>query len=355
MLGRVNKVRELAKEKQIQALLINRPEDRYYLSGFSGSNAYLLLLEKQNYLITDFRYVEQAKNETEGFEIRMYQRSELYNTIADILTENNLSELTLDSSAVTYQEYSTFKDSLDIDLRMIPNILREIRSVKEQKEIDIIQAAQSISEKAFTKMIDKIRPGVSERDLSVELEYQMLLLGASRIAFPNIVASGKRSALPHGRATDKLIEDGDFITFDFGAYYEGYCADMTRTVVVGHYSEKQKKIYDIVLEAQLTAINYAKAGVTGKELDGVARDLIAQAGYGDYFGHGLGHGIGKVVHEAPSANQTSQDILQPNQIISIEPGIYIPEWGGVRIEDLIVIKEDGNINLNKLTKELMVI
>jgi len=352
---RIQKIKELLIEKNIEALIISKPEDRYYLSNFSGSNAYLLFTEKRNILITDFRYVEQAKQETNGFEIVMYKRNELYNVISKILESCQINELTFDSTAITFEEYNTLQESLNLKLNPIANILREIRSIKDQEEIDTIQQAQIISEKAFTKMLEKVKPGVSERDLSIELEYHMLLLGASKLAFPNIVASGVRSALPHGRATDKIIENGEFITFDFGAYYKGYCADMTRTIIVGSYSKKQKKIYDIVLNAQLKALEYAKAGISGKDLDSVAREYITKAGYGEYFGHGLGHGIGKVVHEAPSANQRSEDLLKENQIISIEPGIYIPEWGGVRIEDLIVIKKNDHLNLNSLTKELIVI
>ncbi|MFP4456831.1 MAG: M24 family metallopeptidase [Clostridia bacterium] len=355
MQKRIKKIKKLLNQNNMQALLINKPEDRYYLSNFSGSNAYLLFTKDENYLITDFRYVEQAKKETDGFEIVMYKRNELYSTISDILLDKNIEELTFDSTVLTYEEYTTFNDALEVTLKSSSNILRDMRSVKDQQEIDIIQEAQIISEKAFVKTLESIKPGVTERDLSIELEYQMLLLGASKLAFPNIVASGVRSSLPHGRATDKVIEYNDFITFDFGAYYKGYCSDMTRTVVVGNYTEKQKKIYDIVLNAQLLALDYAKAGISGKELDQVARQYISDAGYGEYFGHGLGHGIGKVVHEAPSANQKSEDILKENQIISIEPGIYIPDWGGVRIEDLIVIKENNSINLNSLTKKLTVI
>jgi len=355
LIKRLENVKKLLIENKIEALLINKPEDRYYLSNFSGSNGYLIITENENFFVTDFRYVEQAKGETDGFEIVMYKRDELFSAISDILKESNVSELAFDSTALTFKEYNTFENSLNVKLKAVDNVLRDMRSVKDEKEIDLIRQAQEISEKAFVKMMEKIRPGVTEKELSVELEYQMLLLGATKLAFPNIVASGVRSSLPHGRATDKIVENGDFITFDFGAYYKGYCADMTRTVVVGNCSDKQKKIYNIVLSAQLAALDYAKAGISGKELDKVAREYIAKAGFGDYFGHGLGHGIGKVVHEAPSANQRSDDILKVNQIISIEPGIYIPEWGGVRIEDLIVIKENGHLNLNNLTKELIVI
>jgi Xaa-Pro aminopeptidase len=352
---RIEKLLDAMQKNNTNALFINKPEDRYYLSGFSGSNAFLLYTSENTYLITDFRYIEQAKDESPDYQVVRYNRDDLYEIINDLLAKESINQLTFDSSAITYEMFQEMSEKLKVTLKSEKSLVKDIRSIKDEEEIATIKKAQSISEKAFEQLLSIIKPGITERELSVELEYNMLKLGASKLAFPSIVASGVRSALPHGRATDKVVEHGDFITFDFGAYYNGYCSDMTRTIVVAECSNKQKEVYNTVLKAQLEALAAIKVGVNGKDLDNVAREVITKAGYGEYFGHGLGHGVGKVVHEAPSASPLSKDILQENQLLTIEPGIYIPNWGGVRIEDLVVIKEDGHINLNKFTKDLLVI
>lgn len=354
-MARIEKVKKLMKEKGYQAMLINNPEDRYYVSDFSGSSGFLLFTPNGNYLVTDFRYVEQAKQQSPQFELKMFERGEHYNLLNNLARKDNVKTLVIDSQAFSYAEYLNFSSIMQMDLQAEPSLLQEMRSIKDETEIEYIAKAQKIAETAFEKMLKKAKVGMTEKELAVELQYQMLLAGSERTSFSSIVVSGVRSALPHGRPTDKVVEARDFVTFDFGAYYKGYCSDMTRTVVFGDYTSRQKEIYDLVLKAQLAAVEAAKPGMTGRELDAVARDIITAGGYGDNFGHGLGHGIGKLVHEAPAVNTRSEDILQLNQVFSIEPGIYIPDWGGVRIEDLIVLTPEGVRNLNSFTKELLVI
>jgi Xaa-Pro aminopeptidase len=225
--------------------------------------------------------------------------------------------------------------------------------VKTEKELEKMAKAADIADQAFHHIIGYIRPGVTERAVALELEIYMKKLGASALSFETIAASGVRSSMPHGIATDKIIEDGDFLTLDFGCVYDGYCSDMTRTVVVGKATQKQKKIYGVVLEAQIAALNAIREGINGIDVDKIARDVISSRGYGEYFGHGLGHGVGLEVHEEPRLSPTGTKKLLENMVVTDEPGIYIPGFGGVRIEDLIVVKKDGCEVLSKSPKQLI--
>ncbi len=353
--NRINKLRQLMQERQLPAVLIVRPQNRYYLSGFTGSNAFLVITDKSAKLITDFRYTEQAAKQCPDYQVMLYKRTDLYEIIDNILTDDEVRSLGFDKKFTTYATYLEMKEKLNAETVPFDNLVEKIRILKDPEEIELMQKAQTISETAFAEVLPMIKPGLREVDIAIELEYRIKKLGASRLAFPTIAASGQRSSLPHGRASDKVVEYGDFITFDFGSYYQGYCSDMTRTIVVGEASEKQKKIYNIVLKAQLESLEACKPGASGKYVDEVARTIIDAAGYGENFGHGLGHGVGKMVHEAPSLSTRSEDILQPGHVVTVEPGIYIPGWGGVRIEDMVLITENGYHNFNKYSKELMII
>ncbi|QOR36926.1 aminopeptidase P family protein [Clostridium sp. 'deep sea'] len=353
--NRINKLRDLMKTQNLQSVLVVKPENRYYMSGFTGSNGFLVITQKSAKLITDFRYTEQATAQCPNYEVVLYKRTDLHEIINQALADESLTQLGFDKTFTTYASYLAYKEKIEAEIVPYEKIIENIRLIKDETEIRNMQQAQTIAEDAFSKVLKMIKSGITELDVAVELEYNMKKLGAEKISFATIAASGKRSSLPHGRASQKVIEHGDFITFDFGAYYNGYCSDMTRTIVVGEASDKQREIYGIVLKAQLAALKMCKPGVNGKDVDKVARDIITQAGYGENFGHGLGHGVGKMVHEGPSLSPLSQDILQPGHVVTVEPGIYIPGWGGVRIEDMVIITEDGHFNFNKLSKELIII
>ncbi len=353
---RIARLRQIMQESNLPAILIVSPENRYYMSGFSGSNAFLVITANQAVMITDFRYMEQAKAECPDYDVRIYNRIDLPEKINTILARSSIGELGFDRKVTTYADYQYFTAALTAKLIPYENLIEQLRAIKDDHEIEQMQQAQTIAEQAFMEILQRIQPGVIEFELATELEYQMKKRGALRCAFPSIVASGWRSALPHGRASHKIVERGDLITFDFGAFYGGYCSDMTRTIAVGSATPKQKEIYNIVLEAHLASLEACKPGVRAADIDKIAREIITDAGYGKYFGHGLGHGVGKMVHEAPAYNARSNDVLKIGHTGTIEPGIYIPDWGGVRIEDMILITADGYYNFNKVVpKNLLII
>ncbi|MGM0437114.1 MAG: M24 family metallopeptidase [Bacillota bacterium] len=355
MKKRIEKIRSLMEKEGIDSLLITTDVNRFYLSGFTGSSGYILFTPEKNYFITDFRYTEQAKNQTNGFEILEFNKN-IPERIAEILNKNNSKKLGFESKNVTYNKYKEYKSKFNgIDLISTEDLVKNLRKVKDEEEIDKIKKAIEITDNAFNHILDFIEEGKTEREVALELEYFMKQAGGEKNAFDFIVASGKRSSMPHGVASDKKLKKGDFITMDFGTFYEGYCSDMTRTVVLGEVSDKQRKIYNIVLKAQKEVINKIKAGMSGKEADAIARDIIEDAGYGDNFGHGLGHGIGVEVHESPRASYKSDDVLKEGMVVTDEPGIYIPDWGGVRIEDDLLVTEDGCEVLNNSPKELIVV
>ncbi len=266
----------------------------------------------------------------------------------------DMKRLGFEDDKMSFSTYSNYKEALS-STEMVPlkGLMLDLRAIKDEKELEVIRQASKIADNGFKYILGFIKPGMKESDVALELEFFMRKQGATGVSFDFIVASGKRSSMPHGVASDKVIELGDFVTIDFGCVYNGYCSDMTRTIVVGKANEKQKEIYNIVLEAQLKVIEAAKANMSGIELDNIARQYIIEKGYGDKFGHGLGHGIGLDVHELPNVNTLGEKLLKPNMVISDEPGIYIEDFGGVRIEDLLIITEDGCEVLNSSPKELI--
>jgi Xaa-Pro aminopeptidase len=237
----------------------------------------------------------------------------------------------------------------------LKGFIEELRRVKSEDEIALIAKAEAISDEAFSHVIKLIKPGMTELEIAMELEFQMRRAGASGVSFDTIVASGKRSSMPHGVATDKKVEIGDFITMDYGCIYQGYCSDITRTIALGQVDEKQETVYNLVRKAQEEALAAIKAGVTGKEVHMAAQNVFQDAGYGAFFGHGLGHSVGLEIHEEPRFSPKAEDVMQENMVITVEPGLYLPNWGGVRIEDLVVIKKDGYINLTHSPKELIIL
>lgn len=354
MQAKIKKVYELMDKEGLDALLIDSPENRYYLTGFTGTAGRVLLTGKGAYFITDFRYVEQAKKQTEGYEI-VELSSNFEKGLNELLKKDGVKRLGFESKAISHEQFLKYNEVLEVELQKTTDLIEGLRVIKGPEEIEKIKKAVEITDAAFAHILGIIKPGVTEREIALELEFFQKRMGGEKNAFDFIVASGQRSSLPHGVASDKMIEKGDFVTLDFGVFYQGYCSDLTRTVVVGEPDEKQKEIYGLVLKAQLAVIERVKAGMSCKEVDEIARGIIGEAGYRENFGHGLGHGIGLEIHEAPRVSFTSETILQPGMVVTNEPGIYIPGWGGVRIEDDLLITEEGCEVLNKAPKELIIL
>lgn len=352
---KLNRLREKFAKNKIDGLLIFKPQNRMYLSNFTGSTAVLYITETEAFLITDFRYTEQAKEQTSNFTIIEYKLS-LYETLIDIIKKSGTKNIGFEREFLTYIQYEILTKQLpSAKLVPITDLVEQLRIIKDNAEIQKLKKAVEIADSAFNHIITFIKPGITEIDISIELEFAMRRLGAEKSAFDIIVATGQRSSLPHGVATDKLINNGDCITMDFGAVYQGYHSDMTRTVFVGSATDKQREIYDIVLNAQLTGIKAIASGKIGKDVDASARNLIKDKGYGENFGHGLGHGVGLEIHENPRLSLNSEDVLEEGMAVTVEPGIYLPSWGGIRIEDTTLVSSTGCEVLNKATKELIII
>lgn len=347
----VDKIRELLEEKGLDGILLYKPENRRYASGFTGTTGYVLITDIDAKFITDFRYIEQAEAECGGFEIIEISSNK---TIIDVLNEEDLCKLGVEEDHMTYGQSIEFIGKLEgTNIFPLEGAMLQLRSVKTGEEIENIEKAAAIADEAFSYILSFIKPGLTELEVALELEFFMKRQGASDLSFQSIVASGARSSLPHGVASDKVIEIGDLITLDFGCIYKGYCSDMTRTLVLGKANEKQKQIYNLVLKAQEISLKAVQAGITGIDLDTIARDIIRDNGYGQYFGHGLGHGVGLEVHELPNINARGKEPIEPGMVLTIEPGIYIPNFGGVRIEDLVLVTPDSYKVLSKSTKNLI--
>ncbi len=335
-------------------VLITSPHNLRYFSNFCGGEGFCLIGKCFKTIIVDSRYTVEAKEECEGFEVIEYSSGRLLDIILGVLNRNSVKTLAYEDKDMTCSVYKTFSEKLaGIELLPIGNDLDIIRSVKTDNEIELIKKAEEIGDIAFKNVIPLIKAGMTENQLAAEIEYQMRKLGGSGTSFSTIAISGTKTAMPHGIPSDKKIEKGDMITLDFGCIYNGYCSDMTRSLILGEASKKQSEIYDIVLKAQLAGLSAIKEGVTGAQADRAARSIIEGAGYGDCFGHSLGHGVGLLVHELPNLSPRSDTVLMENMVVSCEPGIYIEGEFGVRIEDLVVVKKDGIINLTSSPKELI--
>lgn len=344
------------KEWELHAIFISSAHNRRYITGFTGSSAYVYISARKKVLMTDFRYMEQAAMTCPDFEILDYMKLGLNETIKKIMELDGTKTLGYENHHLTVKAFDFHKGHLE-EVEWIPleDMLEKLRMVKDQSELDLIEYASSIGDAAYKHILEYVSVGMREIDVALELEMFMKKKGASRLSFESIVASGKRSSLPHAEPTTKTINKGDFVTLDFGCVYEGYCSDMTRTFVMGEADADQIRVYNTVFKAQELALGAIKAGMTGKEVDFVARTYIYDQGYEGYFGHGLGHSLGLEVHENPRLSEQGHMTLQEGMVVTIEPGIYIPDFGGVRIEDLIVVTKEGYKNFVHSTKELIII
>lgn len=352
--NRAVKVQKWLKEKDLDGVLVYSPANRRYLSGFAGSTGYALITESGQYFLVDFRYWEQAERQCPGWEIvKIFQETDVFLW----MKKHQIQKLGVEKEFMSLRFLERLKENCKItDIESVDEILAELRMIKDQEELKKIQRACEITDLAFAYVLPRIREGMSEADVDRILQdYMRQYPEVDCMADRFIVASGEHGALPHGIAGERKIRKGDFITMDFGCNCHGYWSDVTRTVCLGKANAKQKEIYEITLEAQNASIAAIAPGKTGKEIDKVARDLITQRGYGEYFGHGLGHSFGLEIHEAPrfSQNQACDIPIKPGMIMTVEPGIYLPDFGGVRIEDDIIVTETGCINLTKAEKELI--
>lgn len=352
---KLNKVRDALKKDNLDAILITNPYNRRYLSDFTGTSGYLLVTLDKAILITDFRYIEQATNQTSDFEV-VEHIGPILIEVKNQLHTYQVKRLAFEENDVTFKEYTDFTHQFT-NVKLIPthNIIENIRIIKTPEELAVMQVAADIADYAFTEILNYIKPGVKEIDVANELERLMRAEGATSSSFDIIVASGYRGALPHGVASEKVIKSGELVTMDFGALYQGYCSDITRTIAVGEISDELTEIYDTVLQAQLLGVSGIKAGMSGKEADALTRDYITEKGYGEYFGHSTGHGLGLEVHENPRLASSEETILEENMVVTVEPGIYVPDVGGCRIEDDIVVTKEGNKRLTHSDKELIIL
>ena len=335
--------------------IITDSVNRRYFTGMKSSAGILLVFPKDSVFLIDFRYIEKAKKTVKNCEV-VLEKGNVYDQVKEILASHGVKKVVVDSETCTVAELNKYRASLNCEVVSDEKFaveIRKIRLVKSEDEIEKIIAAQRIAEKGFQHMLDFIKPGKTEKEIQLELDYFMLSNGAEGLSFDTIALSGKNTSLPHGVPTDKKVENGEFVLMDFGAVVDGYHSDMTRTVCVGKPTEEMEKVYNIVLKAQLAALKDIKADVTGKSIDKIARDIIAAEGYGENFGHSLGHGVGMEIHENPVASPRRDDILVENSIVTVEPGIYIEDKFGVRIEDFVIVQKDKCKNMTLAPKNLI--
>lgn len=336
-------------------VFITSDVNRRYFTGMKSSAGFVLAFPEKAYLLIDFRYIEKARKIVKDAEV--IELKKLCPQVTDLLKKHNATKMSIESENMTVRQFNSYKHifrKIEFDdSDALSDAIKKLRMTKDEDEISNIKKAQEIAEKAYTELLDFIRPGVTEREIALELNRLMFLYGAEDLSFETIVLAGANTSMPHGVPSDKKVEEGEFVLMDFGAVWNGYHSDMTRTVCVGKPTEEMEKVYNIVLEAQLAALKAAKAGITGTDLDKIARDIIDEAGYGEFFGHSLGHGVGMEIHESPNAAPGYKAPLNAGAVVTVEPGIYLAGKFGVRIEDFVILTENGCENLTKCAKKLI--
>jgi len=352
---RIEELRHNMKMEDLDSILIMKPENCQYYSGFTGSSAWLIISPGDAFIVTDGRYFEQVKKEAPLFKLGKAEKSgneAMFKAMSGIVDKGVVGKFVgFEVSHVNVTLYNAFNERF-ASIKLIPadDVVSGFRDIKEFEEIELIQKAVETAEKGFKEIEDKIKEGITERKLAAELQYHIRLAGADKEAFDIIVAGGENSAMPHAKVSDRPLKEGDAVVIDWGAVIEGYHSDMTRTVFVGEPCEKIKEIYRVVYEAQQKVLDCIGPGMTTGEADAIARKSIEDAGYGDNFLHALGHGVGLAIHEKPFLKKDDNVSLEPGMVVTIEPGVYLPNVGGVRIEDLIVITEDGCDILTSIPK-----
>ena len=341
---------------EVDGLLLTSRYSRYYSAEYDIAEGIAIVTKAGCRYFTDSRYIEAAQKGIVGFEVQEMNRANPYAQLINKAIEDyGITTLGYEEDYLTVAELRSFESKLNASLVPMSAQINGFRAIKEAWELELMRRAQDITDKAFSEVLTRIKAGMTEKELQADLIYCLLKNGGDGLAFDPVVVSGPTTSLPHGVAGDRVIREGDFITMDFGATYKGYCADMTRTVAVGNATDEMKEVYSVVLKAQETAIAATKAGVAGKEIDGIARRIITEAGYGQYFGHSYGHSLGMEVHETPNCSPSGETIMRVNMVSSAEPGIYLPGKFGVRIEDVVIFKEDGCENITHSPKNLIII
>jgi len=351
---RIEEVRKLILTKGIDGVLISSPHNKFYLGELFSSSGYIIITKSSQYILVDFRYLEEVKSKNKLFEVMLLSSKNTIEKLLNlIIIKEGLNKIGFEGREISYDLYRSLQEGVNCNLQSLD--LSKIRSVKEEKEIENIKRACNIADVTFQHILSYIEAGMSEKTVENELVRFMKEQGGQKESFDSIVASGVRGALPHGKASDKIIKKGELITLDFGVKYNHYCSDITRTISLGKCSAELSYVYEVVKAAGEEAMRKAKPNLTMGELDHFARNLITESGYGDYFGHSLGHGLGIQVHEYPAVAPDSNELLREGMVITIEPGIYIPNVGGVRIEEDILITGDGCCRLTNSSRELIVI
>lgn len=341
---------------EVDGLLLTSRYSRHYGAEFDIAEGVAIVTVKGCRYFTDSRYIESAQNHLKGFEVLEVDRENSYaKRLNEAIADFGITVLGYEENYLTVAELMSYEKNLNAKLVPFNKQINGFRGVKEEWELELMRKAQKIADMAFAEVLPRIKAGMTELELQAELIYCMYKNGAHGLSFDPIVVSGPNTSLPHGVAGERIIQEGDFVTMDFGVLYYGYCSDMTRTVAVGYATEEMKKVYDTVLQAQLAGIAATRAGVPGIEIDAAARKVIADAGYGPYFGHGYGHSLGLEIHEAPNPNPGNPDPMPENAVASAEPGIYLPGKFGVRIEDVTIIKKDGCENITGSPKNLIIV
>ncbi len=352
---RLLKLRKGMEAAGLDALLITNEFNRRYMTGFTGTSGLVLVTAGHAVLFTDFRYMSQAPVQAKEYQV-IEHLPDPYASVKRQMDQWGLSKLAFEQLDVSYGTYMKMKSSMrGIELVATDGLVEKLRLYKDEGELTILREAADLADRTYTRLLGILQPGISELDAALEIECFVRKNGASSTSFDTIVASGERSALPHGVASERLLAADEFVKMDYGAYYKGYCSDITRTVVLGKAQAKHKEIYEIVLEAQLYALEQIKPGMTGKQADALARGVIERYGYGDRFGHGTGHGLGMEIHEQPRLSMHGDTVLEPGMVVTVEPGIYLPGFGGVRIEDDVVITQNGIEVITKASKAFTVI
>lgn len=343
-------------EGPVDGLLLTSRYSRHYGARFDIAEGMAVVSKRGCRYYTDSRYIESAQRNLLGFEVVQTDRDRSYPALINRAVKDfGITALGYEEEYLTAGELSRLQSQLDVRLVPYNAPIYAFRAVKEDWELERMRKAQQIADAAFLEVLPRLKTGMTELEAQAELIYCMYKNGAQGLSFDPIVVSGPNTSMPHGVAGSRVIQPGDFLTMDFGVLYQGYCSDTTRTVAFGYATEEMKKVYSVVLKAQREAIAATRAGVTGCEIDGIARKVISDAGYGDYFGHGYGHSLGLEIHESPNMNQRNQEPLPAGAVCSAEPGIYLPGKFGVRIEDVTVLTPDGCENLTKLPKELLIL